>query len=86
MASVAALLVVVDLFLVVFSGQDQVKCPTCLQAQHRGLLPSTTTILNGMRDVLKPSSIQTDGEKIVTLWHPTCGFGSNHIFNAAIPA
>ena len=35
----------VTVVLVVFWGQDLEKCPSCLQNQHWGFLPSTTTII-----------------------------------------
>ena len=44
-SATTAILVVVDVFLLVFLGQDRAKSPSCFQAQHRGLLPSTTTII-----------------------------------------
>ena len=37
--------VVVGVVLVVFWGQDFEKCPSCLQIQHWGFLPSTTTVI-----------------------------------------
>ena len=36
---------VILLLLAVFCGQDLEKCPSCLQCQHCGFLPSTTTII-----------------------------------------
>ena len=34
-----------DVGLMVFCGQDLEKYPSCLQFQHRGLLPSTITVI-----------------------------------------
>ena len=35
----------ISVVLVVFCGQDQEKWPICLQCQHCGFWPSTTTII-----------------------------------------
>ena len=34
-----------DVGLLVFCGQDREKCPSCLQNQHCGFLPSTITVI-----------------------------------------
>ena len=43
--SVVVVVVVAGVVLVVFWGQDFEKCPSCLQFQHWGFLPSTTTVM-----------------------------------------
>ena len=41
-----------DVGLLFFCGQDREKCPSCLQNQHCGFLPSTITVITWLSFIL----------------------------------
>ena len=48
-SEVVVVVVVVVAVVVVFLGQFLEKCPILLQAQHKGFLPSTNTVIVSSR-------------------------------------